>query len=286
MDSNQVNPFGDSQPAAPQPQGSQPKAAPTQPTTKKSKRGLILGLAIGGGVLLIALIVGLILLVSGGISRQDYMDAQAKAKEIDTPYKAITGIYLSSYDTEAYVAEDVDTIKTNKAALEGIISDLGEMKAIKKDKTAADYYDKLIEQDKNLEAYVDAELEYLEVISPVVRELSKVSYSDYDSAITALKGYQEKLKNLDLKQQVNKDYLDNINSILPEFISAIQGYVDARNSESYSSSYYSKISQTSTQLTKADSTWKSNLKDLSDKIKFSTAANDLGTYLTSKANGQ
>ena len=271
---------------APAPVATSPNLSAQATPPKKSKKGLILGLAIGGGVLIAGLITLILILVMGGVSRQDYSDAQAKAKEMTSAYNKLSTVYVSSYDTSSAAATKLDTLKTNLSVLSTNAAELGGMKAIKKDQKAADFYKKLDTERADLEAYINVEIEYLDKIFPVVKEIDSVSYSDPDQTISTLKEYQGKLKALDLKQKVNKDYIDEINTILPQFIDAIEAYVSAMNAGNYDSSLYTKVSNLSSQLTDADTTWKDNLNDLYEAVEFSKSANDLGYYLTGKANGE
>lgn len=259
--------------------------APLETPPKKSKKGLIMGLLIGGGVLLIGLVALILIFVLGGVSRQDYSDAQNKAKQLTSSYSNISTVYVSGYDTSSEATKKLDTLKTNLSDLNAKFTELGNTKAIKKDQKAADYYKKVSSEKADLEAFANAEIEYLDKIFPIVKELESVSYSDPDQTISTLKEYETKLKALDLKQKVNKDYIDEINTVLPQFISAIEDYVSAVNSGNYDSSLYTKVSTLSTKLTDADSTWKDNLEELYDAVDFSGAINDLGQYLTSKTNG-
>ncbi len=257
---------------------------PTPP--KKSKKGLILGLVIGGGVLIAGLITLLLVMLMGGVSRQDYSAAQSQAKSAVSVYNTIAAVYVSGYDTNEQAAGKLDKLKTNLSTLDKNFTELGNAKAIKNDKKAADYYQKAKTEKADLDTFVNAEIEYLDKIHPLVNELSNVSYSDTTQTIAVLKEYEGKLKALDLKQKVNKDYIDEINTVLPQFISAIEAYVDAVNSGNYDSSLYTKVSKLSTDLTGADSTWKDNMEKLYDAVEFSGVMNDLGRYLTDKANGK
>ena len=279
-----INPspeVGTPNPVVPQPVSGDPLATPP----KKSKKGLIIGL-IAGGVVLIAGIVTLVLmLVLGGISKQDYSDAQTKAKTLASSYLTVSSVYVSSYDTESESAKKLETLKTGLSDIDKNFKELGDLKAIKNDKKAADYYKKVSTEKAHLETFVSAEIECLDKILPIVSEISAVSYSDADQTIATLKQYQAKLQALELKQKVNKDYLAEINAALPEFISALEAYVDSVNSGNYDSSLYSKVSSTSTKLTDADDTWRDNLEKLYDAIEFNSAVNDLGQYLTDKTNG-
>jgi hypothetical protein len=280
-----TNPFGDApqQPTpAPMPNNTTPMGAPA-PAAKKSKLGLILGLSIGGVVLIAAVVVALILLLGGGVSKQDYKDAQSAASDLRTPYSKIASFYVSTYSTDTEVKNELDTLKKNRTTFNDDFKKLGEMKAVKNDEKAQDFYKKAADQKTKLDAYLDTAVEAYEVIYPVAKEMENVSYSNSADAIATLKSYQTKLKDLKLTQQVNKDYIDEINGILPDFISALEAYANMDYSN-YDSSLYTKVSNLSTKLTDADSSWKSNLTKLEDDANFSDAFNDLGEYLTDQIN--
>jgi hypothetical protein len=264
--------------APPQPQ--------PQPQPKKSKLGLILGLSIGGGILIIGIIVTVLLLVlGGGVSKQDYQEAQDAASDLRTPYSKLTSTYVSSYSTDTQIKNAASTLKDNRAPLNDSLKKLSEAKAIKNDKEAAELYKKVADEKTKLDTYLDIITEAYEVIYPAAKEMTNMSVTDASGAISALKKYQTELESLKLNQKVNKDYMDTINSILPEFISAVEAYANMSYSN-YDSSLYKKVSDMSSKLTDADTDWRSNIEKLQDDLKFSDALNDLGEYLTDKASGQ
>jgi len=295
----QVNPFGN-QPnnPAPAPDNNQPvapasSAAPIAPTMapvgpnapkKKSKLGLILGLSIGGGVLLIGvLITVLILVVGGGVSRQDYINAQKAADDLRTPYNKIASIYISTSSTETQVKNTMDTLKTNRATFDADFKALGDMKAIKNDPKAQDLYKKAADEKVKLDTYLDAIQEAYEVIYPISEGMDDASYGNSADAIAALKSYQTQLQGLKVTQPVNKDYIDQINKILPDFISALEAYANMDYSN-YDPSLSRNVTTQTTNLTNADSDWRSNLEKLNDDANFSSAFNNLGEYLTDQLN--
>ncbi len=280
-----INPspeVGTPNPVVPQPVSGDPLATPP----KKSKKGLIIGLIVGGVVLLAGVVTLLLFLLLGGVSKQDYSEAQTKAKALGSSYSSVSSVYVSGYDTSSEAAKKLETLKTGLSGIDKNFKELGDAKAIEKDQKAADYYKKVSTEKADLETFINAEIEYLDKIFPIVKELESVSYSNADQTVSTLKEYETKLKALDLKQKVNKDYIGEINTTLPEFISAIEAYVSAVNSGNYDSSLYNKVSAASTKLTDADSTWKDNIEELYNAVQFSSAVNELGQYLTDKANGR
>lgn len=269
MDPNQPqNSFNSPPDENPMPQ----PAAPVAP--KKSKKGLILGLAIGGGVLLIGLIVTLVLVLTGGVSKQDFSDARQITDDTTSSYNKVRAESISE--------DGMSGLKTARVAFDDNYKKLGETRAIKKDKEAADLYKKVSAEKSDLDTYLNTAAEFYEAINPIVKEIVSVSYTDSDTAISNLKSYQAKLEALDLKQKVNKDYINEITSILPEFIAAVDAYA---NMTEYDASLYQKVSDLSTKLTDADATWKSNVNDLYEAIDFANAIDDLSQYLDNRANG-
>jgi gas vesicle protein len=122
---------------------------------KKSKRGLILGLSIGGGVLFIGAIVTLLIVLLGGLSKKDWQNAQAKAAAVYQTYSdkgsAITSdvsdMTSSLSDKSADLQSKVSTVSSDitsfRSALKDNITALGNEKAIKQDKNAQDKFAKL-----------------------------------------------------------------------------------------------------------------------------------------------
>jgi hypothetical protein len=280
MSTKQQNPF-ESSPTSTPPATS---SAPGGP--KKSKLGLILGLSIGGGVLLIGAIVTVLLLVlSMGISKADYEEATDLANDVRTPYSKISAMYIKSNSTETTVKNDLDTIKTNRSKLDEGLKKLGEAKAVKNDKEAKELFEKVTSEQTKLNAYLDVVAEYYEKVQPLAKQFSDISYSYTEEAISAIENYKDDLAALDLKQKVNKDYIDQITQILPEYIEAIKAYVNMDYSN-YNSSISSQVYDLGDKLTDADTDWKSNVNKMYEEVDFSKALNNLGTYLTDKANGE
>lgn len=249
---------------------------------KKSKLGLILGLSIGGGVLLIGVLVTvLILVLGGGVSKQDYVEAQEAASDLRTSYSSVSSMYVSMYKTETEIKNDLDDLKKDRAEFDDQFEALGKMKAIKNDKEANELYKKAAEQVATLDTFLDTVVEVYEVIYPIIKEMEDLSLSDAEEAISVLKGYQTKIANLNVKQKVNKDYVDQLNKILPDYVKAIEAYA---NAETYSSSLYKDVSTQTTNLSNADSDWRSNLTKLGKDADFAKVLNELGKYLTDKVN--
>jgi uncharacterized coiled-coil protein SlyX len=289
MDNNQ-NPF-ERPPASEEPssQTSQPvnplAPRPSSGTPKKSKLGLILGLSFGGVVLLAGVLVLVLFLVLGGVSKQDYTEAYQAVRDLRSPTSNLSSLYFSTSSTETSIKNNFDSLKKNRTELNQDLQQLGDMKAIKNDQKAQELYKTVADEKVKLDKYLDALEEIYEKIYPIAKELSNLSYSSSsDSVLSTLKSFQAKLQDLEPKQTVNKDYIDTLNRVVPEYISALEAYLNGIGSGSYDPSLYEKYSAASEKLTDADSDWQSNLKKLSSDIELSDAYNDLGEYLTDKVN--
>ena len=281
------NPFDESakKPVASNEKSGKSEKEASAEKSKKSKRNLILGLSIGGGVLFIGLIITLILIIVGGVSKADYEQVSKLSEEARTNYSKINSFRISSYSTKSQIEDKVETLKENRQNFDEKFDQIGESKAIKKDKTAKEIYGKAVEAKKEMDEYLDTAIEAYEVIVPFSKDLSQVSSDDSDEAIEALKDYQAELRKMKLKNKVNKDYVDEINSILPKFIDSIEKYANM-DYENYDSSVYSDFRKQTRSLNDADRKWQSNLTKLSKKVNLSSEMNELNKYIESKLNGK
>lgn len=134
------------QPFQPAPQPMQPQSQPAfqqfpagpapslPPQPAKSKKGLILGLAIGGGVLLLSIIALVLWLTLFSVTKQDYQAAADKYTEVGDALEELgstTGSSLPSNFKE----------KINEFGAKA--KELGDLKAVRNDKDVKAAYDKV-----------------------------------------------------------------------------------------------------------------------------------------------
>lgn len=250
------------------------------PKPPRKKLPLIIGIV--GLVVLVG--IGLLLaFVFSGVSQADYNKSYETAKEMSNAYSDIGRTSVSSYDSEEEAAEKYSEFSEAYTLYLEKFDALGDTKAVKKDAEAKELYDALSEKNGTLDEYYKTTGEVFEKILPLVRDISNVSSTaDMSERITILKDMQNTLETLGVTQPVNVSYVDELKAALPTLISAAQEY----EAKGYSAATYKKITDASTELREADSTWRDAYRNLLDDAQASTEINALGRYLTDKANGQ
>lgn len=112
-----------------------PQPTVTAPAAKKSKKGLIIGLSIAGGVILAAIIAVVLWFTLAYVSKTDYQkvsDAYAKSSKDLSDVKSTTDL-LGSVAT-ADLSSVADTNKTKAETYASDVSTMGSLKAVKLDK--------------------------------------------------------------------------------------------------------------------------------------------------------
>jgi Zn-dependent oligopeptidase len=265
-----------------------PTVAPPQPQPqpKKSKLGLILGLSIGGGILIIGIIVTVLLLVLGGVSRQDYRDAQEVASDMVSSYNKIGSIYISTSSTQTQINNELDTLKTNLKSFNENYDKLGETKAVKNDKKAAELYKTLTDKKSAFNSTMDISIEVYEKIFPVMSELSDYSSSyNYNDRV---KSRQTKLATISgLKVQLNKDLISELSDLLTKMAPVAQRMQTNQDGDytQYDPKASSEWSDLTSQWSDVITDWQSNFLKQTENAELKDPINKLNEYLTDKASG-
>jgi chromosome segregation ATPase len=276
----------------------EPATTPAPAAPKKSKKGLVIGLSIGGGLLVIgAIVLVLLLTLGGGISKADYREAQEYARSVAEKDQAaqedILSLVnaLSSSDISQSDLDDItSTLKTYVSDIKSGIDKLGDYKAIKDDEEAAGKYKTLQAAYDDYDKYCDLIIEfYEEVLPPFIKMMSFESkfssITDLDqvsSLVTELKSIADELDDVNVSNSSIKDAIEDISEALTDMADLLQDMID---DPSNASSAYSKLSSLTTKLQTGSTSLTKPLTDRSSITKLSTAFSDLGGYLTDKANG-
>ena len=299
-DNNQNQPVAPAPNPAPVAMPVAPVATPTDPNApKKSHLGLILGLSIGGGVLLIGVLILVLVLVFGGVSRQDYRDAVDQTQKIanlaseDGSYATSIDSILSGTPDQSAATNAANKIKAFQSDLKTEMGVLSSMKAVTRDSDAKTKFDKLQATYQKYDQDLTFAAKLLNEAGPVfagIAQLSDdygtISYTDLSSfgavatdahtIATACGNVNTGNSDVDNAFQTMGDAYENFATVLDKVVA---GDTSATSSLSSASS---KLSSAATAL----STAMKSVSATDDSSDFTDAVNDLGKYLTAKANGQ
>ncbi len=303
MDPNQQNPFGAPQNNDASNSNVQPGTNPVPITSvispngtdapkKKSHLGLILGLCIGGVVVAVgAVLLILFLTVWSGPTKQDYADAQKQAQKIadlasdDGKYATeLDGIFSNS--SSSLTQDQIDQAKSEVQKFQGELktdmNDLSAMKAIKKggDETRTKF-DALQTAYVSYDKMMTVQAQALEQAGPAIMAIaSAVSDMSSMSDPSELSSLASKFNDIGTKLVGIKTDDAKINDAFHKMGDAY-GCMGQAFQGSISSDLYSKMSACQDKMSDIDNPFDSSAvsSDLSKTL------NDLGQYLTSKANG-
>lgn len=252
----------------------------SDPKSKRKKAPLFVG--IGGLIVLVGLGVLFYFLFFAGVSKADYQEAQEVGSEMVVAYNQTTRAYVSTTASESATESALETLRSGRDTLNEKYDEFKDLKAITRDEEAAKLFDPIEEKKPVLDEYYATTEEIYEKIVPLIRELSSVSSSaDVDERIALLKQAQEDIETIDVSQQVNVDYVNELRGVVPEFVAAVEEYAE---SDDYDSGLYQRISSLSDELTSADDNWQEAYNDLKDRAQMKDDVDALSAYLSEKAN--
>jgi outer membrane murein-binding lipoprotein Lpp len=305
---NQPNPFGNAptpeqtptptQPATTPPtvpvvQSSAPisPAAPVSPAApKKSKKGLIIGLSIGGALLVIAGVILTLLLVLGGVSKADYEEAQKSTQSLASEMSEISSTItdLSNSSDSSNVTELSTELKNLKSKLAEYVKELGDQKAIKQDEEAAKKYETMKSAQSKVDKNIDTMIEVSEEVLPVFIDIQESmsgfssisSLSQIQSLITEFRRIETKVKAIETSNSTINQSMADIGSDIGAMADLFETALTSNSTSGLMTGLYSLQSSLSSSTTK----FSNEMKNLSDNKDFTNAANDLDEYLTDKVN--
>lgn len=235
------------QPMQPQPQPvSQPfqqfPAGPVPaipPKPAKSKKGLILGLIIGGGVLLLAIVALVLWLTLFTVTKQDYQAAADKYAEIGDTLDDISSSSGSSLP--ANFSEKIDEFgKKTK--------EMGDLKAVKNDKDIKAAYDKVYALVPDYVKKSHTLVKVYNVIKDTCSSTNLSQQSRWQACIDDLGSF-------------DAEGWDSLDKFLKAFKNLMQDYIDGKSANS--SAYYDALSEYNDDLKKINN----EMKDASSKLK-------------------
>lgn len=238
----QPQPLGQPFQPAPQPMQSQPQPAFQQfpagpapsmpPQPKKSKKGLIIGLAIGGGVLLLSIVALVLWLTLFTVTKQDYQAAADKYAEIADTFDDIDSVSGASMPSN--INEKIDAYGTKA-------KELGDLKAVRNDKDIKGAYDKL---NALLPDYIKK--------SHTIVKFYDITKEDCSSdKLSQKSGWQGCVDALD---SFDAEGWDSLDKYISSFKDLMQSYLDGK----YTSS---------SEYTDASSDFRDDSKKISDAVK-------------------
>lgn len=160
--------------------------APPQPS--KSKKGLFIGLGVGGGLLVVVTVLTLVFMTSFGITKKDYQDADMKAEEmaskgLESSSDFIMITYVSTYGNQF----DFDEVQENFDTFKKLFDEVKSMKALNDSEIKAAFS----EYEKDAGEFIKFAESYLSSAKKVIVSMNKcisdgVSSSTTSSSVSSL----------------------------------------------------------------------------------------------------
>jgi len=281
------------QPVAP----AESPAADGKNTKKKSKLGLVLGLTIGGGVLVLGGILTLILvLVLGGVSRQDFRAAADQTRKIGTLVSS-DGSFATSISSALqsgdFSPSTIKSIQDFQSSLKKEMNTLSTMRAIKNDRDAKTKFDAMQAAYEKYDQDISLTIKLLDEASPALTAILKLAddFSNFNySDINDFKQFATSAHDIAKKCTTVKTGDGSIDQAFQDFGQAYEAFAAALDQfiANPSSENNDALSATSTKVATVSATAMTTLNKASDpKVasNFTDTINALGSYLTDRANG-
>ncbi|MDO4742134.1 MAG: DUF5684 domain-containing protein [Candidatus Saccharibacteria bacterium] len=219
-----------------------------EPMNPKTKKGVIIGSAIGGGVLLLIIFIVTIITAS---SRVDYSASYRVAQELqsvistvywnfdcDDVVDYVDSDYISDSTYEGYISGCKETL----ADLSKLVDELGNSDAVKREKDISEnfaefkkHYDKLAESDEELDEKLDAYSAW-HGFSVAVDDLSYTKSSDAEITSAAN-------KLIESGNKILADYGEGWLEKTLAVAKVAREYYNASYSDRNKSSYYTKYQE-------------------------------------------
>ncbi|MCL2280527.1 hypothetical protein FWC31_01415 [Candidatus Saccharibacteria bacterium] len=269
---------------------------------KKSKLGLILGLSIGGGVLLIGILVTVLLLVlGGGISKQDYRDAADQIKKVgqtatDMSASSFYTSVLGGTVTQPAIDSIVSKFGDAQTKLRSEMETLSSMKAVKKDEDAKAKFDVLESTYKKYDQDISSSMKLLEEIGPTLVAMSKLSQqmvgfnisniNNVEPLTASLRDVADKGANVNTDDNnIDKTFAE-LSEVYGDFATALDQFA-ANPTQATTNALISASAKIKTKAALLQTAFTSfGSSSTKTAAEFTTAINALGKYLTNKANNK
>jgi Zn-dependent oligopeptidase len=271
-----------------------PKLASLASKTKKSKKGLIIGLVAGGvGLIAIVVTVFLIAALSGSdVSRQAYHDAQKKADDAITALSAMPSLVITTYSsdiTEAEIKNTADILSRNNEAFKKAIDELGDMKAIKNDKKAEELYQKITDKMDDYNEAMNVTIEAYNLVMPSLHQMLRIDYDYKSNLVDTVRTWEKAVDSIpELENDLNKDLASKLKDIVTRMQPAAKLYQACLDGCTDDDSMTGSVEYHSlnTEWSKAASGWMYSLARLEERAVINEEVNNLNEYLADKASGK
>lgn len=267
----------------PQPlQTPQPPIPPTQPhafgsfnsNQSNNKKKLFIGIA--AVLVILAITIGGFFLFRSLTTLQieDYDAANEKIQDAQTALSKINSVYISQYDTETKLKNELDTFKKYREDLDTNIAELADLKAIKRDGDFKKAYEDLISKKEKFDIFYDTQVEVYEKVMPVVLNMDLVSATlTKEQAVQKIRSAKNDFSKIKgLESDINKEYVDQM---IIQLGNMEKASVRIASSQQYNSSDYNDLRDALSKITDAGTDWDSNLSKLGENGNIRDELNDL-----------
>lgn len=272
-------------PSAPQPMNAYGPITPVAQGNKKSHKGLIIG-SIAGVVAILTVVLVVVLIGLNGVKPEDYRKAYSKLTNVDdVAYDIQSEMGVSSIDSEEDFNEAKESVNEVIDKGQGLIDEVGNMKAITADKDAKAKFETLKQSYGEMVTTAKSSFDKMGAVIPVYLAMSDMDYtSDYGTMASSFQSVADKAKAV----KVDDDKLKGAMNDVAEAAEAYANYYRKLAAGDYSVSYSSirdasnKLSDSTDVVVKAFGS-----DELSDSAKKATDAYyDLRDYLLDKSTSK
>lgn len=255
-------------------------AAPGTSTTSALKRHKTW--LIPAAVLLVFILLGTLLSpLLLGATQADYKKATAVLEEAHTAYSKTSSTYVDISGTETEIKNDSERIKTSYETFSNKFTELGKLKAIKRDAEVGKLYKAAKAKKVKSDIAMEATLETYDKILPTVAG----SLTSSSQTVDRLAKTRIALESISgLKDPDNKIFVEKFAAKLKDveglYARVQAGYDDYKK---YDSTAFTAYSQALTELSDITRDWKSSLEQKSDAGDISKEMNALGSELIRKS---
>lgn len=259
---------------------------PPVATSNNSNKKPIVGLVAGvGGLVVIGIVVAVLLSVMG-VSKTDYNEASSQASDVISSYNEAGSTYLSASSTTTELKNGLDKIKSSVDEFETGLTELGDMKAVKKDKEVKESYEQVMDKKSKFDKAIGAAMEAYESVLPELTNYSasSTSTSSINNAINNIASVKNSLRAIEgLTHETNKQLVSELTSQFTKLETlAIKVKAGRDDYKKYDSAAVSEYYKVTTDVSRSLRDWQSNLDRLGDEGEMKNELNDLASLLSKK----
>ena len=267
---------------------------------KKSKLGLILGLSIGGGVVVLAGIIILIVVLLNSVSKKDWQTAQSKIGAMQSSYDDQSSTISSDVDDMTSAATNGDSdinskistvtndISSYRSTLKNQINALGEMRAIKLDKTANQKFAKVESAYKKYDADLAKASAIYSKVMPLFGQMIALGQNTSGiSSVADAQNIANEFTSLAAKMSATKTGYSDVDASVAKMATDMKAVGDGLNSMiSSGSADTTAVDDATTNLSSDASDFSTSMEGdntSNDESNFISALQDLQSYVDNKA---